>query len=197
MGECHKMGLPGSSNIVFGSVETPSDVAEHLTANGWTAQPLVLVQAAPLPTLSEPVRVPEAVRVDLADAPSAQFLARLAHWKSALPEAAGPVLAGVGPVAFVEARSDDELLATARGAVVEDWLHIGLVEVDPAARRQGLARVVTAAAGQWAARHGASRALLQVEEENGPAVALYQSLGFTTHHRYVTYHRSAVATSTC
>jgi cyclic dehypoxanthinyl futalosine synthase len=31
MGECHKLGLPGSSNIVFGSVETPEDVAEHLT----------------------------------------------------------------------------------------------------------------------------------------------------------------------
>ena len=30
MGECHKQGLPGSSNIVFGSVETPEDVAEHL-----------------------------------------------------------------------------------------------------------------------------------------------------------------------
>lgn len=31
MGECHKLGLPGSSNIVFGSVETQADVAEHLS----------------------------------------------------------------------------------------------------------------------------------------------------------------------
>jgi cyclic dehypoxanthinyl futalosine synthase len=31
MGECHKMGLPGSSNIVFGSVETEEDVCEHLS----------------------------------------------------------------------------------------------------------------------------------------------------------------------
>jgi cyclic dehypoxanthinyl futalosine synthase len=31
MGECHKQGLPGSSNIVFGSVETPEDMAEHLS----------------------------------------------------------------------------------------------------------------------------------------------------------------------
>lgn len=30
MGECHKLGLPGSSNIVFGSVETLEDIAEHL-----------------------------------------------------------------------------------------------------------------------------------------------------------------------
>lgn len=30
MGECHKIGLPGSSNIVFGSVETHEDICEHL-----------------------------------------------------------------------------------------------------------------------------------------------------------------------
>ena len=30
MGECHKQGLPGSSNIVFGSEETAADIAEHL-----------------------------------------------------------------------------------------------------------------------------------------------------------------------
>jgi cyclic dehypoxanthinyl futalosine synthase len=31
MGEAHKCNLPGSCNIVFGSVETPEDVIEHLT----------------------------------------------------------------------------------------------------------------------------------------------------------------------
>ena len=31
MGECHKLGLPGSSNIVFGSEETAGDIAEHLS----------------------------------------------------------------------------------------------------------------------------------------------------------------------
>lgn len=31
MGECHEAGLPGSCNIVFGSVETPEDIVEHLT----------------------------------------------------------------------------------------------------------------------------------------------------------------------
>ena len=31
MGEAHKHKLPGSCNIVFGSVETPEDVMEHLT----------------------------------------------------------------------------------------------------------------------------------------------------------------------
>jgi cyclic dehypoxanthinyl futalosine synthase len=39
MGECHKLGLPGSSNIVFGSVETLEDVAEHLAFIPWVFQP--------------------------------------------------------------------------------------------------------------------------------------------------------------
>jgi cyclic dehypoxanthinyl futalosine synthase len=30
MGECHKLGLLGSSNIVFGSVETDQDICQHL-----------------------------------------------------------------------------------------------------------------------------------------------------------------------
>ncbi len=30
MGEAHKQGLPGSANIVFGSSETPEDIAAHL-----------------------------------------------------------------------------------------------------------------------------------------------------------------------
>ena len=32
MGECHKLGLPGSCNIVFGSSETTTDLVEHLGA---------------------------------------------------------------------------------------------------------------------------------------------------------------------
>lgn len=31
MGECHKQGLPGSANIVFGSSETDDDIIEHLS----------------------------------------------------------------------------------------------------------------------------------------------------------------------
>jgi cyclic dehypoxanthinyl futalosine synthase len=31
MGECHKAGLPGSCNIVFGSSETAEDIVEHMT----------------------------------------------------------------------------------------------------------------------------------------------------------------------
>jgi GNAT superfamily N-acetyltransferase len=124
------------------------------------------------------------------DRPSAEFLDLLRARRAGLPAAAEHVLTSVPEVRFAEVRADDEgLLAIARGAVVEDWLHLGLVDVVPAARRRGLARTASNALATWALGRGATRAFLQVEKRNGPAVRLWSRLGFTTHHTYVTYRR--------
>ena len=75
-----------------------------------------------------------------------------------------------------------------RGAVSgpDRWLGVSLLQTAPAARRQGLAGHVLRAVAQWAAQRGSTRAYLQVEERNTAAVTLYQKLGFTTHHTYLT-----------
>jgi GNAT superfamily N-acetyltransferase len=159
------------------------DVADALTAAGWYAQPVVLVQVAPLRA-----GAPAGPAVRLAAEPSADFLAVARARKTALPEAALAVLTGPARVRFAEVRGDDGgLLAMARGAVVDGWVHLGLVEVVPAARRRGYAALVSLALMQWGRDAGATRAVLQAEQKNEAAVALYARLGFTTHHRYVTY----------
>jgi GNAT superfamily N-acetyltransferase len=163
------------------------DVAQHLDRAGWTPQPLVLVQTASLETM---IDKEVAGGVEMRDRPSAEFLDLLRARRAGLPAAAEHVLTSVPEVRFAEVRADDEgLLAIARGAVVEDWLHLGLVDVVPAARRRGLARTASNALATWALGRGATRAFLQVEERNGPAVRLWSRLGFTTHHTYVTYRR--------
>ncbi|MCF6386333.1 GNAT family N-acetyltransferase [Mycobacterium sp. MBM] len=79
--------------------------------------------------------------------------------------------------------------AVGRGAVTTApdgtrWLGVSCVRVAESARRQGLARGVFAALSAWGAEQGATRAYVQVLEDNAPAQALYESLGFTLHHRH-------------
>jgi N-acetylglutamate synthase len=173
------------------------DVSGILTVRGWRAQPPVLVQTA---TLSDVLAAPPAAQVGVAlhQSPSPELLRVVAARKGGLPEAARHVLTAVPEVRFAEVRGEDgALFAVGRGAVVDNWLHLGLVEVDPSQRGRGLAGRVSCALATWAVRVGATRALLQVEEHNAGAVAVYARLGFTTHHLYVTWLRDgAVSPST-
>jgi N-acetylglutamate synthase len=181
------------------------DVADVLIRRDWHAQPPVLVQTALLadvlavPTfLPRPVPSPEPkptapVSIRLQRTPSTGFLRIIAARKAGLPEAAHRVLHGVGEVRFAEVPESSGVAdaamprAIARGAMVGEWMHLGLVEVVDSARRQGLARALTRALASWASSGGAVRALLQVEEHNTAAVGLYASMGFHTHHTYITY----------
>lgn len=175
-------------------------VAEHLAARSWRAQPPVLVQTARIDrTVSRPETAAPVAKVELKAEPSPQFLALMKSWKSSalgnpgdpaaatLPPAALHLLTAVPLVRFAEVWLDGQLAAQGRGAVVDRTMHLGLVGVAPAARRRGLGALVTRALAAWAAETGANRALLQVEQQNTAAIRLYASLGFATHHTYVTY----------
>ncbi|RZQ62699.1 GNAT family N-acetyltransferase [Amycolatopsis suaedae] len=74
--------------------------------------------------------------------------------------------------------------AAGRGAVVGDLLHVSRLAVRPEHRRRGLGTAVMGALSGWAAAHGATRTVLQVDVNNAAALALYARLGFTEHHRY-------------
>lgn len=72
------------------------------------------------------------------------------------------------------------------GVESEDLVGLFCVAVDPARRRSGLG---TAMVRALLARANASTAYLQVEESNGPALAMYARLGFAEAYRYC--HRVA------
>ena len=76
------------------------------------------------------------------------------------------------------------MAAVARGAVAGDWLCVTAVTVDDRYRRRGLATAAMNRLGSWGRDSGARSCLLQVVESNAPALALYERLGFTEHHRY-------------
>jgi N-acetylglutamate synthase len=74
--------------------------------------------------------------------------------------------------------------ASGVAAYADDWVGFRGIEVDPAHRRHGLGRAVMAALLEWGAERGATTAYLQVLGDNAPAIAMYERLGFTTHHAY-------------
>lgn len=78
--------------------------------------------------------------------------------------------------------------AVARAAVtmsLDDgrWVGISALRVADAARRRGHAGRLCSALLSWGAGLGASRAYTQVLTDNAPARTLFESMGFTVHHR--------------
>ena len=188
----------GQPALVNTPLPLAAPVGAELDARGWAARPPVLVQTAALAALTTSLPEPAAPPptgsrtalppVELTARPSDAWLAVAAGRKGGLPDAARHVLTAVDRVRFAHVYADGRLLAIGRGTVTgkRRWLGLTLVEVLPEARRQGLAGRVIRALADWGVAEGATHALLQVEQRNGPAVALYRGLGFTTHHTYLT-----------
>lgn len=64
------------------------------------------------------------------------------------------------------------------------WVGLAGIETARAARRRGLARLILRTLLQWAAQHGAERAMLEVHPHNEAAVSLYREIGFRSAHDY-------------
>ncbi len=88
------------------------------------------------------------------------------------------------PQAFVIAYDEGRPSAVGRGVVHEGWLGIYQIATLPDARRRGLAHGVVTALLEWGRGIAARCAYLQVVTSNGPARALYQSLGFEPLYTY-------------
>jgi N-acetylglutamate synthase len=89
-----------------------------------------------------------------------------------------------GEVAFATSSA----AAVGRGAVTESpdgtrWVGLSAVHVVETARRRGLARELCEALLAWGAERGATRAYVQVLADNTAATRLYESMGFSVHHR--------------
>ncbi|MEH0983378.1 GNAT family N-acetyltransferase [Micromonospora sp. CPCC 205556] len=179
----------GQQAMVNTPLPLAAPVGAELDARGWGARPPVLVQTVALAALPPAAPAPvDAPPVGLAAAPSDDWLAIAAGRKGGLPDAARHVLTAVDRVRFAHVYADGRLVAIGRGTVTGQrrWLGLSLIEVVPEARRRGLAGRVVRALVDWGVAEGATHAFLQVEQRNTPAVTLYQGLGFTTHHTYLT-----------
>lgn len=86
-----------------------------------------------------------------------------------------------GPLGFVLLR------------VAADEAEILTIAVDPGRRRRGIGRRLIEAAAAASIARGASALFLEVAEDNGPALRLYEGMGFRTVGARPGYYRRAAA----
>ncbi len=75
-------------------------------------------------------------------------------------------------------RDGGAVRAVATFAISGDVVDLHRIITSPAARRRGLARELVSAGQSWARQQGANRMLLEVEDTNTAALALYAAQGF-------------------
>ncbi|MGW3039025.1 GNAT family N-acetyltransferase [Kitasatospora sp. NPDC001159] len=173
-------GLPALVEVV-----TPGTTDELRALLGPLRSP-TLVRTAPLAGVARAGSGHDRVRLSrTANAEWMSLYGRLSE-DPAVREAARRVLHGGPSVWFatVPGAPGQPPLAIGRCVIDGPWACFGAIEVQPYARRAGLATAVMAVLAARAAEEGASGAHLQVEAGNEGAIALYDGLGFTTSHTY-------------
>ncbi|NDZ82845.1 GNAT family N-acetyltransferase [Streptomyces sp. SID10853] len=184
-------GLPAYMQLATGYEGTQEVLAASLEERGWTREVTALVRTGALAPLGDPGRpLEDAVsRVTLSRSCDASWLAR--YQRITTPDPAVLKVLGSGPSTWFASVAGTGGVPVAIGRCVTDgrWAGFMAVEVDPAARRQGLASAVMTALARRALDEGASAAWLQVEEDNTGARALYDGMGFRTHHSYHHYRQ--------
>ncbi len=176
-------------------VVTGSSLDRELAYRGWVASYLTCVCTATVATLERQASAGGVV-IDLSAAPAAAWLALFRG--GGAPPIAAQILTGPEQVVFATAgeAASESLAAGAAGAaapalgigrasVEGEWMTVSAVEVADHARRRGIGRAIMAALAAWGAGHGAKRCCLEVLADNDAGRALYASLGFRLHHRYV------------
>ncbi|WP_235561862.1 N-acetyltransferase [Marmoricola sp. Leaf446] len=130
-----------------------------------------------MPTTSSPVTVRPGRDADL---DAVVDLERVCLGRDAWGEAlVAPGLAGDLPtVSYAVAVAADDVVGHAVLSAVGDVAELQRIGVAPAWRRRGVAGLLLAAVVEHAGAAGADRLLLEVREDNGPALAFYARHGF-------------------
>ncbi|URM89761.1 GNAT family N-acetyltransferase [Streptomyces sp. MRC013] len=177
-----RRGLPPRVQAATGAEGTQEDLCAALEERGWRREASAEVRIGGL----APVADPDAGtgRVALSRTPDAAWLRRYRRVGEPGPHVVRVLSSGPSVWFASVAGADGVPVAIGRCVVDGRWAGFTALETDPAHRRQGLARAVTAALAVRALEEGASAAWLQVGADDDAARALYDGMGFAVHHHY-------------
>jgi ribosomal protein S18 acetylase RimI-like enzyme len=148
-----------------------------LDGRGYLRSPDVLVMTGPVAPSAD-----EGLRLD--PWPDDGWLARYRRFGSHSQLRAAELRASLELLALPHTVASIGQEAVAVGAVLDRWVTVHSIAVDPDRRRQRYGSRITTGLLSWGARLGAEAGFLHVDAENPASVALHTSLGFRTHHRY-------------
>jgi GNAT superfamily N-acetyltransferase len=178
-------GLPAYVQTATGAAGTQEELCAELEARGWRAEVSAQVQVGGLAAVGD--LDADVSRVTLSRSFDEAWLRR--YQRSGVPGPHVLKVLGSGPSVWFASIPGEGGTPAAIGRCVVDarWAGFMAVEVDPAYRRQGLAKAIMAALARRALEEGASAAWLQVESDNDGGRALYAGMGFRVHHHYHHY----------
>ncbi|WP_330453538.1 MULTISPECIES: GNAT family N-acetyltransferase [unclassified Streptomyces] len=177
-------GLAPYVQTATGAADAQEELCAALEEHGWRREVTAEVRVAALAPIGD---LPaEVSRVRLERTADAAWLARYQRVGTPGPEVTSVLHSGPSVwFATVPGEAGDEVPAAIGRCVVDGrWAGFMAVEVAPEHRRRGLATAVMTALARQAMDEGASAAWLQVEADNEGARALYDGMGFATHHLY-------------
>jgi ribosomal protein S18 acetylase RimI-like enzyme len=179
-------GLPARYHMSPAS--QPEHLDDVLAARGYAAGAHTRVQVAALGILLAATAGPHADRVTVADRLEGRWMATYCRADGfGDREAAGRegILRRIGSATgYALLELDGEPAAVGLGVREAEWVGFYCMATRPEYRRRGAATAVLHALARWGERHAASRAFLQVMEDNPVALALYVRVGFETLYRY-------------
>ncbi len=173
-------GLPACFHLT--DVAVPAGLDPVLAARGYRLWTSTEVRLRPLG--EETARADEIV---LETRPRAGFMNAIAepHWDTRLRAERAATFARIRrPHVFAVDFRDGIPAAGGVCVVTEGIAVIHSMRTRPEYRRQGRARAVLARLLAWGAAMGAREAMLQVQEDNAAARALYGAFGFAPVYRY-------------
>jgi ribosomal protein S18 acetylase RimI-like enzyme len=172
--------LPPRFKLTDGAC-APASLAEALAQRGYTCVAPTLIMTAPI----RPIAAPEGVFI-FSEMPAAfdAVLRQTAKDESEYDERLGIALRAPAPACYATHELDSRTVAIGMTASAGDLAGIFLMRTAPEARRKGIARKIFQALMAESAVRGATTAFLQVDADNAPAIALYESEGFA---RLTTY----------